>query len=654
MQNTLVILGKIYMKNHNLDPISSLLENPETYYYIRIVLEVDTNDSSINSYSIQHGEYDHSKHRSMIYYRRPPPQGPGAVPSAKLTEPNRTLSNKIVGWFSRLEQHSSEDSSQPLFLLNSLSFLRQNSDLIIEDLVKLKKELTENYRVVRTEILRTENRRLPNNPSFILNIGYEPIQYQEQFLEYLRSILRPEVRRRYSRRYGRISEGNAPCFYCGETKLVHGFASPFTFYTHDKMVFSPELNVERAWSLFPVCTECAIYAENGRFFIEETLNFRLHGVRYYLIPQALKAEDLERLVERLRRIHGEKSSVKKTESTEVSIRRDITGEEDELLGELKEEKNNLTLTFLFYQKNNAQEEILAFVPDVLPSRLAKLHEVKEKIDENPIFASIWKALPKPDFLSSELNFSFGNIRELFPKAPPGETAGQKDTYVNDFLTLVKAALDSSPVEEAFLIFQMARMLQAVFSQRAGDSSWYLNFSRFAFNYLLVREFYSKIGCLRVFNNSTKGESMKSCEKLTSQLNTRESPLVSSILSFLNESSYFDHPVKRGAFLIGFLTHKVAQAQYRSLGSEPFYERLNSLRMHPRLIHRLLPDIIAKLQEYGKNYADFKTLEALASCYLAKEAEPFSISNDDLSFSFATGLAMGNAFYTGENQENEEE
>ena len=79
-----------------------------------------------------------------------------------------------------------------------------------------------------------------------------------------------------------------------------------------------------------------------------------------------------------------------------------------------------------------------------------------------------------------------------------------------------------------------------------------------------------------------------------------------------------------------------------LGSNPFYERFDGLRLTNRKIKRVFTDAIAKLHEYDADKREILSLETLASHYYMEGG--VNLNNEDLCFSFALGLSFGNAVW----------
>ena len=117
--------------------------------------------------------------------------------------------------------------------------------------------------------------------------------------------------------------------------------------------------------------------------------------------------------------------------------------------------------------------------------------------------------------------------------------------------------------------------------------------------------------------------------------------------FLTEyDEFLNSDAKRASFLLGVLTQKLLNIQYQDRKATPFRKQLNSLKLSPAYLRKLLPQIIEKLEQYGKNY--FRKLESLISEILLT-AKLEELSNDEISFYFTTGMTLENKFRIKDNK-----
>ncbi len=657
MFELLPMLGEIYLEEKGIDEFQSFLQNPKADYYISIKLYTEGSSKvKIISTEIESSPYDYEKLKNKIFFRQPPNNGPGTLPISILNtdNPKKTLIGKIQAWFKNAKKLKPSDPK-------ILSLIEEAEDYLMKEKDTIISRINEQIEDIKNDFKRRKETGevLPQNPRILLTVDFDPDSISNAFRKFLKEILSEEVKKKY---YGKKfkSLGEGVCYYCGKEGEVFGLAFPFKFYTHDKINFAQELEVNKSWHQFPVCFNCAVLAENGRYYVEEKLHFKLQGVDYLLFPQVFHKENLEELLSYLMDSYTEKVERNARQETRViTLKNNLTGDEEELLENIKDLEDYLMVTFLFYRVNKAQEEILALVPDVLPSRLSELYNAKDKIDSEPFLSELWARVSKTkDKPPESLRFTFKFVRDLYPSSLANEKS-RKDLFINQFLALVSAALTKSPIDQEVIISQGIRNLRHIFSNRG--KPWYYLFKIYALEYLLVLLYYDLIGCLKRDENTLQGVENMNDEEILKQLKLEDNRIIDLVMKFFNTNKYFDSPAKKGAFLAGMLARRVTYEQYKSLKSEPFYEKLYSLRLDLRKVRRLVTESMAKLREYNspQNKAltnNVKAIEALATYFLSQTSPNEKITNDDISFSFATGLALGTSLFVkaGEKIEKENE
>ena len=111
--------------------------------------------------------------------------------------------------------------------------------------------------------------------------------------------------------------------------------------------------------------------------------------------------------------------------------------------------------------------------------------------------------------------------------------------------------------------------------------------------------------------------------------------------FEKYESSFDSDAKKAVFLEGVLTQKLLNVQYSERKSTPFRSKLKGLNLDERQVKKLLPEIINKLEEYGKNY--YRSLESIISKYFVSSGEKWKMSRDEISFYFVLGMNLSHIF-----------
>jgi len=119
--------------------------------------------------------------------------------------------------------------------------------------------------------------------------------------------------------------------------------------------------------------------------------------------------------------------------------------------------------------------------------------------------------------------------------------------------------------------------------------------------------------------------------------------------FFAENPLLDDEAKKALFLEGVLAQYLMNIQYQERSSTPFRSRLNGLKIDEKVAKRLLPEMINKLEEYGKNY--YRNLEKILGEYML-QANFKKYSVDELSYYFTLGMVLADHFKI--NEENKED
>lgn len=101
-------------------------------------------------------------------------------------------------------------------------------------------------------------------------------------------------------------------------------------------------------------------------------------------------------------------------------------------------------------------------------------------------------------------------------------------------------------------------------------------------------------------------------------------------------SLLNSPDKKASFLLGALTKRLLNVQYRELGSNPFYNKLWGLSLDQKKIKKLYPMVINKLREYNIAYLE---LEENISKNLINSESNWKLNRDETSYFFVLGFTM---------------
>ncbi len=181
---------------------------------------------------------------------------------------------------------------------------------LLQDLDIIKTKVRKN--LIENDLLKSNQKNLSSKQKVFITlringkfVGEIP-QFKKAFEEF------------YLSKLGKLDKGI--CSLCGKETLVSGKRSPFTFYTLDKIGYLPGFSEKHHLRGFPVCPECYKILDKAKL---ELINHRfklISGVEYWLIPDVIKAEIDDELIENIFDLSYLKSKLKlkKTEEQKLS------------------------------------------------------------------------------------------------------------------------------------------------------------------------------------------------------------------------------------------------------------------------------------------------------------------------------------------------
>ncbi len=396
-----------------------------------------------------------------------------------------------------------------------------------------------------------------------------------------------------------ISAPDKTCSICQQEKeLVSGNVNVFKFYTNDKPGFiAGGFDENLAWRNFPVCLDCKLALEMGRGFIESNLKFTfVRGLEYLLIPKFLfgtayiSKEIIDIFTEGPRRVSLAQKTITR-----------MTADENEILGLLQEEKDALSVQFLFLRASRGAERILLLIEDVYPSTLRKIFDAKIDTDTR------WEII--------ERQFNFATLRTFFAKSDENKRDFDLDKY---YLQLVDHIFKLKAVDKGFILQFIMKKIRHDFNNELDSYHWSV------LDGLLAVAFLISLKLMDMDNEEVKTMTESRFEEFFAGL----SPMLST-------------PAARGIFLLGVLTELLLNVQFAKRGSKPFLKQLKGLRLTEKDIRGLLPKVQNKLTEYESFDKGKRQLAEDISTYLLQSGESWDLSIDEINFYFAAGMNLAN-------------
>lgn len=536
---------------------------------------------------------DYSRHSAVKYlYRQGPSAGPGPSPAALVTEPKKTVKNKLLGWFR--------------------GFLSVLKDQLTEEQMSLIVKVRDVLTAVQDDLVRDIQSELAElgkrDSNTLLTIGLDDgsgIKLLGEIPTFVQAF-KIVTERKYYVKYNAEAVGSTMCYLCKNERKVYGFVTEvFPFYTLDKPGFAPGLRVSDAWKLFPVCFDCALSLERTKQYLDTHLKFTFYGSQYYIIPSFVRGDSvlvdntLESLEER------REKSVKVTKLR-------FTDDEDEMLEDMSELDDSVALNFFFYRQEKSSMRILSYTQDVLPSRLKQMFEVKVQVENRGIFTDY------------DLPLDFSILRTI-------TTIGRDSKDTEEFITITSKILSDHPVDRRIIIRRIMTYMERIRRDKgvAGVIRHSLPTSKW-------RDPVVQSMMLLEFIEALNGHNIGGGDvKVTTQTDQEQNRLELAQAIFEAHPSFFETSSQRASFLLGVIVGRLIATQYADRGSAPFEKKLHNLRLDMKRLERLMIQVQEKLMAYQKliYYKDLLTM--VSDEFLKSRNE--SVDNDELSFCFVMGL-----------------
>lgn len=575
-------IGKWQKEKLDKDELDVLVKKPNFKIGGKIVfIKVNIDEKMFEGVEIE--DYDPAKFLKYLF-RGGVSQGPNPTPITNIlnakkgkneeetknnlkTQTKKTFGGKIQKWFDKHSINTLLSNKDKNFLCDIRDMLSNNQDQIIQAI-----------QVCIADIPKKEGKLL----TVKIKEGSE-WKYIGDFEIFKKSLKDIETEKVTG-----ISANDKNCSVCGiEKELVSGDASVFKFYTIDKPGFITGGFIESlAWKNFPVCSECKLELEEGRRFVEDNLTYRFYGLRYLLIPKLL-----------LRDVNVEVMNIlldpNKSISLKERVKKRITDNEEEILDVLANEKDVLTLSFLFLSKEQSAERILLLIEDVFPSRIRRIFKAKDAVDD----------------ISGD-SFTFGKIRDFFAKSDDNKRDYDLNKY---FLEIVDKVFRGITIDFSFLMkFFMAKIRKEFITEGY--------FNQIVKSAIMSLLFFENLGLITF-----------------KEVKDMEAGIFSSVFTRYGKS--LATPEKRGIFLMGALTQLLLNKQWSDRNAKPFMKKLKGLKMDEKDIKALLPEVQSKLEEYDSFDKGKKLIASEASKYILEAGDEWRMPVDEINFYFVCGMNL---------------
>lgn len=400
-------------------------------------------------------------------------------------------------------------------------------------------------------------------------------------------------------------------------------------------------NTDESYKMFPVSPDAVKLLEGAKRLILEKLSRNFYGMKYFVLPRFLqKISD-----EGVELLWSEFITTCSTDSTVMSTQFKPLVSNENVIGAILENetlnKNSVYYDIFFFQPNNAQFMIKLHVSDVLPSRFVKIMNAKESVDRNyynlvdllPVFEE--GKLVKGKF--EPFRVTFAAIKDYFAKKVRTDWV-----FHPYFFRIVEAVFYNQRLDREQLLQTFVEVVKVSF-KNSGEQPY--QFSRDVRHAFVILQFFYQLKLLSFSNMEP----------------TDPQPVGLTLKAFeLQHPDLFKHPLRRAAFYLGCETEMLLAKQQSYYKSQPFRQHLNGLNLDVeqlRKIHLKLTDKITQYADtndkrhfYVNELAQITEMDSYINPIIMLANDPASsdyreliLSKADISYAFATGMAMQKAF-----------
>lgn len=572
-------IGEFIIERDNINKLDIVIDKIDGEYYNKVIaIELEKTEDSFEFLNVRLEGFDEA--REMRYlHKSGSASGANFTPTSKISQNkadkvNGMVDRRILGWFKILnDKKLTMTDEDRRFLENMRDVLEENIETIKEKVVELWDGLSSKEHAIITIKIHDDGEYKYLGD---YNIFKRLIFYQIES------------------KSGEIKSENKTCSICGnKSATVIGNASPYAFYTIDKIGYIiGGFDDKKSWRNFPICSDCILKLEHGRKYIEQNLSFNFCGIRYQLIPKFLMGTPYD---------HEYIFDIWEDGSKDISLGHDavksITGDEDDILYELKEAEDTMALDFLFLKREQSAERILLHIQDVFPSRIRTIFDAKNYVDE------LMKS-----------NFTFRMIRKFFFKTDVKKANTDLDKY---FLDIIDRIFKDRRISSEFMYKFIVNKIR---DDLLNQNNYYFSTR----DGLMTILFLNKLGLIEM----EEGNFLE--ERIFEEV-------------FERYGDIFKTPTKRGLFLLGSLTELLLRTQKkdRDTDTPPFLKNLKSFRLNERDFRGLLPKVQNKLEEYNSFRMRERIIAQEASHYLLLAGEDWDMTVDEMNFYFCAGMNLVN-------------
>lgn len=383
---------------------------------------------------------------------------------------------------------------------------------------------------------------------------------------------------------------------------VWGYASVYNCYAAKTEIgsISGGFDFSQTWKNFPVSPDALKTMLKGQDFLEKHLAFKMCGYPYFLLPKwmggPLSSADPEFI-----EIIGELTKKSLGKGGQANADR-----ENELLELLANNHAGACFSLVFFHQDKNKFEILATIDDLFPNYNKALLDAIRRVATRDVYLDH----KVEDETSVDVRFNFQCVKTIFPENK------EEGSFRKEFLDLVRRILMGLNVDEFYLIKAVNALLRRRHNP-AKFNPWPALHSICTIELLLE---------MNLLTNRTPYHAR------TKTMHERYQPFFSEHQSFFRDGA-----AVQAVFLMGVLCQKVLNIQSYRANTQPFYNKLNGLKLDPKRLRSIWPEMIAKLHFYGYQYKDL--VDTISQSLLTAAEEFDQMRQEECSFYFTLGMNL---------------
>ncbi len=519
-----------------------------------------------------------------ILYRRPSSRGTGIVPTIFVNL------NGVEKTRNKLERSLNNNE-------NIMSII--NQDKLIDDFTSF--EFNNNYAYVVT------------------------LKIDEKWLGEIEEFRKHFFSKSYKKYYHQSSKGksiadNQICSLTGSKGTVYGFVNTLGFAIDSQSFIRNGFNTASGYKMFPVSEDAIPILEGARAILKNKLsnvffeykdNKTTKYVNYAILPHFV-FQPVHHNASYIAQKFLDKAAFNIDSKSDKGSNGFINDTEfilNEIIKDGDLTRHDIYYSILFFEQSQAQFRIYLELNDVLPSRISKVLDAKEKAQN---FYKPFTSYTTEDGERKTKRITLCRFKDYF-------NTGEKNTQPA-FYKLINSIFTNQPYDDSKLLKLVLNTWKMSFKKNYHDKE-----KEYYFN-SLVKQSLANLYFLHLLGIFKKDHTMNK--------ETQRPDKLDAFHFIETHPAYFEKEYLKGAFIFGCL---VARLLYNQRGNA-FMKELHGLNIDQDLITKKFPKLISKLRQYD---AEFPEMEAAALRYFAESND--KISKDEISFAFTMGLVLQKDF-----------